>query len=246
MTRWLTGGPAVVNGGPPPLTGGQAVVNGGPPPLTGGTRYRLTCQYEVRGCRTRQYEVLFRWRLDQSERDTWHWRVSVRGVRVSVRGQACMDPCQSLAIMRRLVECKKDYNTPRSSNISGRVLERMKLPLPLGGYKWSTQQLFEGTDMSPDMSVQGTRYEVAGHVSTRYCSGGGWTNQSVTRGTGMCQYEVCVCQYVVRRVWIRANHEAVGGVQKDYNTPRSSNMSGEVLERTKLPLPLRGYKWSTQ
>ncbi|GJR23023.1 putative ribonuclease H-like domain-containing protein [Tanacetum coccineum] len=56
---------------------------------------------------TRQYEVLFRWRLDQSERDTWHWRVSVRGVRVSVRGQACMDPCQSLAIMRRLVECKK-------------------------------------------------------------------------------------------------------------------------------------------
>ncbi|GKF50234.1 hypothetical protein Tco_0146701, partial [Tanacetum coccineum] len=49
----------------------------------------------VRGGRTRQYEVLFRWRLDQSERDTWHWRVSVRGVRVSVRGQACMDPCQS-------------------------------------------------------------------------------------------------------------------------------------------------------
>ncbi|GKF40786.1 hypothetical protein Tco_0124128 [Tanacetum coccineum] len=55
----------------------------------------------------RQYEVLFRWRLDQSERDTWHWRVSIRGVRVSVRGHACMDPCQSLAIMSRLVECKK-------------------------------------------------------------------------------------------------------------------------------------------
>ncbi|GKB65340.1 hypothetical protein Tco_0921526 [Tanacetum coccineum] len=36
-----------------------------------------------------------RWRLDQSERDTWHWRVSVRGVRVSVRGQACMNSCQS-------------------------------------------------------------------------------------------------------------------------------------------------------
>ncbi|GJU78719.1 hypothetical protein Tco_1275789 [Tanacetum coccineum] len=51
------------------------------------------------------------------------------------------------------------------------------------------------------------------HVSTRYCSGGGWTNQSVTRGTGVCQYEVCVCQYEVRRVWIRANHEAVGGVK---------------------------------
>ncbi|GKF16146.1 hypothetical protein Tco_0061064, partial [Tanacetum coccineum] len=70
------------------------------------TRIRLTCQYEVRGGRTRQYEVLFRWRLDQSERDTWHWRVSVRGVRVSVRGQACMNPCQSLAIMRRLMECQ--------------------------------------------------------------------------------------------------------------------------------------------
>ncbi|GJT61070.1 hypothetical protein Tco_1004603, partial [Tanacetum coccineum] len=86
------------------------------------------------------------------------------------------------------------------------------------------------------------------HVSTRYCSGGGLTNQSVTRGTGVCQYEVCVCQYEVRRVWIRANHwhhEAVGGVQKDYNTPRSSNMSGGVLERTKLPLPLGGYIKST-
>ncbi|GKG45301.1 hypothetical protein Tco_0495379, partial [Tanacetum coccineum] len=42
-------------------------------------RYRLTCQYEVRGGSTRQYEVLFSWRLDQSEHDTWHWRVSVRG-----------------------------------------------------------------------------------------------------------------------------------------------------------------------
>ncbi|GJX09246.1 hypothetical protein Tco_0199105 [Tanacetum coccineum] len=27
------------------------------------------------------------------------------------------------------------------------------------------------------------------HVSTRYCSGGGWTNQRVTRGTGVCQSE---------------------------------------------------------
>ncbi|GKC63560.1 hypothetical protein Tco_1096158, partial [Tanacetum coccineum] len=35
---------------------------------------------------TRQYEVLFRWRLDLSEHDTWHWRVSVRGtVAVSPR-----------------------------------------------------------------------------------------------------------------------------------------------------------------
>ncbi|GJU88851.1 hypothetical protein Tco_1301274 [Tanacetum coccineum] len=29
------------------------------------------------------------------------------------------------------------------------------------------------------------------HVSTRYCSGGGWTNQSMTRGTGVCQSEEC-------------------------------------------------------
>ncbi|GKA02738.1 hypothetical protein Tco_0675519 [Tanacetum coccineum] len=31
--------------------------------------------------------------------------------------------------------------------------------------------------------------EVSVHVSTRYCSGDGWTNQMVTRGTGVCQYE---------------------------------------------------------
>ncbi|GKE67458.1 hypothetical protein Tco_1521619, partial [Tanacetum coccineum] len=66
---------------------------------------QLTCQYEVRGGKTRQYEVLFRWLLDQSERDTWHCRVSVRG-------QACMDPFQSLAIMRRLVKCKKTIIPP--------------------------------------------------------------------------------------------------------------------------------------
>ncbi|GJW98096.1 hypothetical protein Tco_0179904 [Tanacetum coccineum] len=46
-------------------------------------------------------------------------------------------------------------------------------------------------------TVAGTRYEVlytsvpgTVHVSTRYCSGGGWTNQMVTRGTGVCQSEV--------------------------------------------------------
>ncbi|GKF63185.1 hypothetical protein Tco_0186633, partial [Tanacetum coccineum] len=34
----------------------------------------------VRGTRwqLRQYEVLFRRRLDQSDGDTWHWRVSVQ------------------------------------------------------------------------------------------------------------------------------------------------------------------------
>ncbi|GJQ98534.1 integrase, catalytic region, zinc finger, CCHC-type containing protein [Tanacetum coccineum] len=65
------------------------------------TRYRLTCQYEVRGGRTRQYEVLFRWRLDQSEHDTWHWRVSVRcTIAVSPRSITPMretDPLDKLA-----------------------------------------------------------------------------------------------------------------------------------------------------
>ncbi|GJV16648.1 retrotransposon protein, putative, ty1-copia subclass [Tanacetum coccineum] len=70
----------------------------GPPPtlclcLTFCSRFhpktRTKCSTLVRGGRhvsTRycssprcQYEVLFRWRLDQSEGDTWHWRVSVRG-----------------------------------------------------------------------------------------------------------------------------------------------------------------------
>ncbi|GJV60278.1 reverse transcriptase domain-containing protein [Tanacetum coccineum] len=39
-------------------------------------------------------------------------------------------------------------------------------------------------------------YEVAVHVSTRYCSGGGWTNQRVTRGTGVCQSESPLCGHV--------------------------------------------------
>ncbi|GJR43138.1 hypothetical protein Tco_1311241 [Tanacetum coccineum] len=46
---------------------------------------RGTVHVSTRYC-TRQYEVLFRWRLDQSDGDTWHWRVSVRGtVAVSTR-----------------------------------------------------------------------------------------------------------------------------------------------------------------
>ncbi|GKA27217.1 hypothetical protein Tco_0713385 [Tanacetum coccineum] len=71
---------------------------------------------------------------------------------------------------------------------------------------------------------------------------GVWTNQSLTRGTRRVSVRVCFMAPVL----IIGNHEAVGGVQKDYNTPKSSNMSGGVLERTKLPLPLGGYKWSTQ
>ncbi|GJU79753.1 hypothetical protein Tco_1282118 [Tanacetum coccineum] len=60
------------------------------------------CRYEVRGGRasvrgtvavrgvsTRQYEVLFRWRLDQSACDTWHWRVT-RGTGVC-QSEGCKD-----------------------------------------------------------------------------------------------------------------------------------------------------------
>ncbi|GJR65319.1 calcium-dependent protein kinase 26-like protein [Tanacetum coccineum] len=49
-----------------------------------GTMYCSSTRWQ-----TRQYEVLFRWRLDQSDGDTWHWRVSVRGtVAVSTRLRA--------------------------------------------------------------------------------------------------------------------------------------------------------------
>ncbi|GKF81291.1 copia protein, partial [Tanacetum coccineum] len=42
------------------------------------------------------------------------------------------------------------------------------------------------------LSAKLDRWQVRGtvHVSTRYCSGGGCTNQMVTRGTGVCQSEV--------------------------------------------------------
>ncbi|GKD02556.1 hypothetical protein Tco_1177530, partial [Tanacetum coccineum] len=38
--------------------------------------------WQVRDTRycTRQFEVLFKWRLDQSDGDTWHWRMSVQGI----------------------------------------------------------------------------------------------------------------------------------------------------------------------
>ncbi|GJX47044.1 putative ribonuclease H-like domain-containing protein [Tanacetum coccineum] len=51
-----------------------------------GGRASVRGTVAVRGVSIRQYEVLFRWRLDQSDGDTWHWRVSVRGtVEVSTR-----------------------------------------------------------------------------------------------------------------------------------------------------------------
>ncbi|GJU61881.1 hypothetical protein Tco_1243716, partial [Tanacetum coccineum] len=62
--------------------------------------------------------------------------------------------------------------------------------------------------------VASTRYEVLYtsvpgdvHVSTRYCSGGGWTNQMVTRGTGVCQSEVLWQSVRGRRVPIMGNNE---------------------------------------
>ncbi|GKD57261.1 hypothetical protein Tco_1290648 [Tanacetum coccineum] len=52
-----------------------------------GGRASVRGTVAVRGVSTRQYEVLFRRRLDQSEGDTWHRRVSVRGTVASVRGR---------------------------------------------------------------------------------------------------------------------------------------------------------------
>ncbi|GJU57658.1 RNA-directed DNA polymerase, eukaryota [Tanacetum coccineum] len=63
-----------------------------------GTRY-CSCQVAGRGVSPR-YEVLFQVAAGQSERDTWHLAC------VSMRLE-CVNPCQSWAIMRRLVEGKK-------------------------------------------------------------------------------------------------------------------------------------------
>ncbi|GKF15071.1 hypothetical protein Tco_0056533 [Tanacetum coccineum] len=75
------------------------------------------------------------------------------------------------------------------------------------------------------------RYEVrGGRASVR--------GTVAVRGVSTRQYEQSVRG---RRVPIMGNNEAVGGVQKGQNTPRSSNMSGWRLERTKLPSPTLGY-----
>ncbi|GJW70071.1 hypothetical protein Tco_0126988 [Tanacetum coccineum] len=87
MTRWLTGGPAVVTV-VRDVDGCQAGV--------------LTSLTTVDCAVDRWYEVQTDMSADMSVRGTRWQDTSVR-----VRGQACMDPCQSLAIMRRLVECKK-------------------------------------------------------------------------------------------------------------------------------------------
>ncbi|GJR59893.1 putative reverse transcriptase domain-containing protein [Tanacetum coccineum] len=54
-----------------------------------------------------------------------------------------------------------------------------------GHYEFQVKRIEnEAKTVRCTVAVRGGR-----HVSTRYCSGGGWTNQSVTRGTGVCQYE---------------------------------------------------------
>ncbi|GJW30641.1 hypothetical protein Tco_0047516 [Tanacetum coccineum] len=55
----------------------------------------------------------------------------------------------------------------------------------------TTQVVTRGASNDYVSDCAGGRYEVRGtvHVSTRYSSGGGWTNQMVTRGTDVCQYE---------------------------------------------------------
>ncbi|GKF24040.1 hypothetical protein Tco_0076362 [Tanacetum coccineum] len=85
MTRWLTGGPTVVNGGPPPLTGGQAVVRWR---LTDGDETvftpRGTTQVVTRGhlmieCQICRYEVQTDMSADMSVRGTRWQDTSVRG-----------------------------------------------------------------------------------------------------------------------------------------------------------------------
>ncbi|GJY46676.1 hypothetical protein Tco_0435739 [Tanacetum coccineum] len=61
VDRWLTGGPAVVNGGVPPLT---IVDRRRWPPLTGGPVVAPVWQWQLRGCRLSGGSVLgtkFRW-----------------------------------------------------------------------------------------------------------------------------------------------------------------------------------------
>ncbi|GKF43553.1 hypothetical protein Tco_0130105, partial [Tanacetum coccineum] len=60
----------------------------------------------------------------------------------------------------------------------------------------TTQVVTRGASNDCVSDCAGGRYEVlytsvpgTVHVSTRYCSGGGWTNQMVTCGTGVCQSE---------------------------------------------------------
>ncbi|GKB95850.1 retrovirus-related pol polyprotein from transposon TNT 1-94 [Tanacetum coccineum] len=89
----------------------------------------MSADMSVRGTRwqLRQYEVLFRWRLDQSACDTWHSaRVSTRKACVSTRS----DYGNNVEVGGR----QNDQNTPRSSNISGWRPEMTNIPPPTWGY----------------------------------------------------------------------------------------------------------------
>ncbi|GKE44985.1 hypothetical protein Tco_1472269, partial [Tanacetum coccineum] len=83
------------------------------------------------------------------------------------------------------------------------------------------------TDMSADMSVRGTRWQVEVSVrGTRYCSRWRLANQRYM-ASGVCQSEEVCVRYKVSvfgSVPIIGNNVAVGEEQKDQNTLRSSNM----------------------
>ncbi|GJY91456.1 hypothetical protein Tco_0671789 [Tanacetum coccineum] len=101
--------------------------------------------------------------------------------------------------------------------------------MPRGTIKMVTRGAFNGFCVSDCDLVE--RYA----VRVLYTSVSG----NVTR-----QYDcprVTVAAVIGRRVPIMGNNEAVGGVQKDQNTPQIWIMSGCVPEMTKLPLPLGGY-----
>ncbi|GKA39164.1 hypothetical protein Tco_0731715 [Tanacetum coccineum] len=106
-------------------------------------------------------------------------------------------------------------------------------PIDQSDYRSKIGSLMYLTSSRLDL-VQAVRCTVAvrggRHVSTRYCSVDGWTNQRVTRGT----LRVSVRG---RHVSDYGNNVEVGGRQNDQNTPRSSNISGWRPEMTKLPPP---------
>ncbi|GJT14196.1 hypothetical protein Tco_0861238 [Tanacetum coccineum] len=78
---------------------------------------------------------------------------------------------------------------------------------PLGGVTWPSNDWglckVRGTvaGRGADTSVRGT-VAVRG-VSTRYCSDDGWTNQRVTRGTGVCQSEARALKGLISVEWSR-------------------------------------------
>ncbi|GJV38749.1 putative ribonuclease H-like domain-containing protein [Tanacetum coccineum] len=116
----------------------------------------------------------------------------------------------------------------------GKITGKLKLP------RGTTQRVTRGAsnDWCQTVQVAGTRYcsitNGGRHVSRRWqvpgtvASSIGGRHVSTVRG---------------RR---RANNEAVGGVQNDQITPRSSNIIGWVPEMTKIPSPTWAINKDTQ